>query len=62
MWRAPPIMADSLDRSTGRVVSTMVGVAYVAAEASSLTELWRAFTTIFVPPSWCCASPSSPLR
>ncbi len=43
-----PIMADSLDRSTGRVVSTMVGVAYVAAEASSLTELWRAFTTIFV--------------
>ena len=42
-----PIMVKTLDRTTGQVAQTMVGVAYVAAEASSLTELWRAFTTIF---------------
>ena len=42
-----PIVVETLDRSSGQVVKTMVGVAYVAAEASSLTELWRAFTTIF---------------
>ena len=42
-----PIIMETLDRGSGQVVQTMVGVAYVAAEASSMTELWRAFTTIF---------------
>lgn len=42
-----PIMIKAVDRTNGQVVQTMAGVAYVAAEASSLTELWRAFITIF---------------
>lgn len=42
-----PIFMSTRDMNTGKVNQTMIGVAYVAAEVSSLTELWRAFITIF---------------
>ena len=42
-----PITIKTVDVTTGQTRQNLVGVAYVAAEASSLTELWRAFTTIF---------------
>ena len=42
-----PILVKTVDVTTGQTRQSLVGVAYVAAEASSLTELWRAFTTIF---------------
>ena len=42
-----PIFMSTRDLNTGKVNQTMIGVAYVAAEVSSLTELWRAFITIF---------------
>ena len=43
-----PITTSAVDLTSGKVVKTVVGVAYVAAEASSLTELWRAVITIFI--------------
>ena len=43
-----PIVVKTVDYTSGKVNQTIVGVAYVAAEVSSLTELWRAFTTIFL--------------
>ena len=42
-----PILVKTVDVTTGQTRQSLVGVAYVAAEASSLTELWRAFTSIF---------------
>ena len=42
-----PIVVKTVDYTSGQVVQTVAGVAYVAAEVSSLTELWRAFITIF---------------
>lgn len=42
-----PILVTTVDVTTGQARQSLVGVAYVAAEASSLTELWRAFTSIF---------------
>ncbi|WP_209341639.1 HAMP domain-containing sensor histidine kinase [Flavonifractor sp. AGMB03687] len=42
-----PITIKTVDVTTGQTRQNLVGVAYVAVEASSLTELWRAFTTIF---------------
>ena len=42
-----PILVKTVDMTTGQSRQSLVGVAYVAAEASSLTELWRAFTSIF---------------
>ena len=42
-----PITVKTVDLSNGQTQQNVVGVAYVAAEASSLTELWRAFTSIF---------------
>ena len=43
-----PITTTGVELTSGKVVQTVVGVAYVAAEASSLTELWRAVITIFI--------------
>ena len=43
-----PIVMSSRDLTTGKVTQTMIGVAYVAAEVSSLTELWRGFITLFI--------------
>ena len=44
---ATPVTVKTVDLTTGQSRQSLVGVAYVAAEASSLTELWRAFTSIF---------------
>lgn len=44
---ATPITVKTVDFSSGKTQQNLVGVAYVAAEVSSLTELWRAFTSIF---------------
>ena len=43
-----PITVKTVDLTSGQTKQSLVGVAYVAAEASSLTELWRAFTSIFI--------------
>ena len=45
---ATPIMVKTVDFSSGKTQQNLVGVAYVAAEVSSLTELWRALTSIFI--------------
>ena len=42
-----PITVTTQDLFTGETSQTLIGVAYMAAEVSDLTELWRAFTSIF---------------
>ena len=42
-----PIYVTTMNLLTGQSEQQQVGVAYVAAQASSITELWRAFTTIY---------------
>jgi signal transduction histidine kinase len=42
-----PIYVTTVNLLTGQNEQQQVGVAYVAARASSITELWRAFTTIY---------------
>ena len=36
-----------MNLATGQTEQTMIGVAYVAAETSDITELWQAFISIF---------------
>ena len=42
-----PITITTQNIITGQTEQTLAGVAYMAAEVSDLTELWRAFTSIF---------------
>lgn len=42
-----PINIKAVNLMTGQTEVQRMGVVYVAAEASSITELWRAFTSIF---------------
>ena len=42
-----PILVSSQNLFTGESDTVMLGVAYMAAEVSDITELWRAFTSIF---------------
>ena len=44
---ATPITVTTQDPFTGQTEEALAGVAYMAAEVSDLTELWRAFTSIF---------------
>ncbi|MFQ7855066.1 MAG: hypothetical protein ACLRIS_08025 [Flavonifractor plautii] len=56
-----PITVKTVNLATGQTEQTMIGVAYVAAETSDITELWQAFISIFsLPPWWYCAWLSSP--
>lgn len=42
-----PITVKTVNLATGQTEQTMIGVAYVAAETSDITELWQAFISIF---------------
>lgn len=42
-----PIMFSTLDFFSGQPQEQMIGAVYVAAETSSLTELWQAFISIY---------------
>ncbi len=42
-----PITVKTVNLATGQTEQTMIGVAYVAAETSNITELWQAFISIF---------------
>ena len=44
---ATPITVTTQNPFTGQAEEALAGVAYMAAEVSDLTELWRAFTSIF---------------
>ena len=46
-----PITVKTVNLATGQTEQTMIGVAYVAAETSDITELWQAFISIFFFPA-----------